>query len=137
MCGIGIPRPKRGPVAYTCSSACKQRLYRLKKAKPVTPYANIKKPVTPPSDPAYTASDIVIMGDAERMANPIFDWELAQQLAENFCRPVAWIERGIAACRDAGTPPQYFIDRYLHRMLIPMNIGVDQSFRNLLWDQVA
>ncbi len=47
------------------------------------------------------------------------------------CCPLEWVRRGIAACRDAGVEPQYFIDRYLHRKPIPMDVTVDKSFREL------
>jgi len=57
------------------------------------------------------------------------DWEWAEELAHEFTRPAAWINRGFRACREAGVSPEYFIDRYLHRKLIPMNTAVDQSFR--------
>ena len=144
MCGSGIPKPKRGPVGNTCSAACKQRLYRLNKAKPVTPSADHQKTHNTHPRQAYTASSIAILSDTELMSDPSFDWELVLRLAVDFPRPAEWIERGIAACRDAGVSPQYFIDRYLHRKQIPMNLDVDQSFRNLFgkppiigerWDQ--
>ena len=70
---------------------------------------------------AYTASSIAILSDIERISDPTFDWELAQQLAGDFCRPVEFIERGILACREAGISPEYFIDRYLLKKPIPMN----------------
>jgi len=79
---------------------------------------------------AYTASNIVIMGASECISNPMFDWEWAEDLAYEFTRPAAWIKRGFLACREADVSPEYFIDRYLHRKLIPMNIAVDQSFRD-------
>lgn len=132
ICGANISKPKRGPMRNTCSNACKQRLYRLKKAKPVTPLPEVLKPRNTPAEQAYTASSIAILSDSMRMSNPTFDWELAQQLAEDFCRPFEWVRRSLAACRDAGAEPQYFIDRYLHRMPIPMNLEVDQAFREVL-----
>jgi hypothetical protein len=121
MCGSGISKPKRGPVGNTCSAACKQRLYRLKKTKPVTPHANHQKTCDTPSAGAYAASNIVILDASERMSNPMFDWELAEDLAHEFTRPVEWIKRSISACREAGVSPEYFIDRYILRKSIPMN----------------
>ena len=149
MCGGGIPKPKRGPVGKTCSSACRKKLHRLRTAESTGLLApnndgtgftlpNHQITCDTPVVQAYTASSIVILSDSERLSDPTFDWELAQQLARDFCRPVEWVERGIRACREAGTDPQYFINRYLHhqsqteRMLIPMNQDVDQAYREIL-----
>ena len=128
ICRADIPKPKRGPVGKTCSNACKQKLYR---AKPVTPLPKVLETRNTPVEQAYTASSIAVLSDSECMSNPAFDWELAQQLAGDFCRPLEWVRRGIAACRDAGVEPQYFIDRYLHRKPIPMDFTVDKSLREL------
>ena len=83
---------------------------------------------TPPGD-AYTASNIVVKGESECISNPMSDWEWAEDLAHEFTLPSAWIKRGLLACREAGVSPEYFIDRYLHRKLIPMDTEVDQFFR--------
>ena len=131
ICGANIPKPKRGPIRNSCSSACKQRLYRLKKAKLVTPLPKVLETRNTPVEQTYTAANIAILSDSECMSNPAFDWELTQQLAEDFCRPPEWIRRSLAACRDAGVEPQYFIDRYLHRKPIPMDFTVDKSSREL------
>ena len=127
ICGAGIPRPKRGPVGKTCSNACRKKLSRMD----VTGFIHTKvlKTCDTPPGGAYTASSIVIMGASECISNPGFDWELAEDLAHKFTRPAEWIKRGFLACREAGVSPEYFIDRYLHRKLIPMNTEVDQSFR--------
>ena len=69
------------------------------------------------------------MGEPERISNPMFDWELAEDLAHEFTRPVEWIKRGILACREAGITPLYFIDRYLLRKSLLMNKDVDQASR--------
>jgi len=127
MCGGGIPKPKRGPVGKTCSNACRKKLSRETKTCDIHTEA-LKTCDTPPGG-AYTASSIVIMGASECISNPMFDWESAEDLAHEFTRPSAWIKRGFLACREAGVSPEYFIDRYLHRKLIPMNTAVDQSFR--------
>lgn len=129
MCGADIPKPKRGSVGKTCSSACRQKLSRTGKTCDIHTKA-LKTCDTPPGG-AYTASNIVIMGASERISNPMFDWEWAEELAHEFTRPSAWIKRGFLACREAGVSPEYFIDRYLHRKLIPMNTEVDQTFRTL------
>jgi hypothetical protein len=131
MCGSGIPKPKRGPVGNTCSAACKQRLYRLNKDKTRNTPCNHQKTCDTSPEGAYTASSIAILSDTERISNPTFDWELAQQLAGDFCRHVEFIERSILACREAGVSPEYFIDRYLLLKPIPMNEEVDQAFRKL------
>ena len=136
MCGGGIPKPKRGPVGKTCSNACRKKLSRETKTCDIHTEA-LKTCDTPPGG-AYTASSIVIMGASECISNPMFDWESAEDLAHEFTRPSAWIKRGFLACREAGVSPEYFIDRYLHRKLIPMNTAVDQSFRTrMLGDQAT
>jgi hypothetical protein len=131
MCGSSIPKPKRGPVGNTCSAACKQRLYRLNKDKTRNTPCNHQKTRDTSPEGAYTASSIAILSDSGRISDPTFDWELAQQLAGDFCRHVEFIERSILACRQAGVSPEYFIDRYLLRKPIPMNEEVDQAARKL------
>ena len=119
MCGSGIPKPKRGPVRKTCSNACRKKLSR--EVKPVTPHTKLLKTCDTLPEGAYAASSIVILDASECISNPMFDWELAEDLAHEFTRPVEWIKRGISACREAGVSPEYFIDRYLLRKPIPMN----------------
>ena len=130
MCHEVIPRPKRGPIGTTCSGNCRKRLSR--KLKPVTPLATISKTCDTPATTPYTASSIAILSDSDRKSNPMFDWELAEDLAHEIIRPVVWIKRGILACRESGVSPQYFIDRYLYRRDIPMNKHVDLCFRKIL-----
>jgi len=132
MCGGGIPKPKRGPVGKTCSNACRKKLSRKRNTCDIPRrLSRLSKTCDTPTGGAYTASSIVIMGASECISNPKFDWEWAEDLAHEFTRPSAWIKRGFLACREAGVSPEYFIDRYLHRKLIPKNIEVDQSFRTL------
>ncbi len=128
VCSHDIPKPKRGPIGKTCSNSCRKRLSR---AKPVTPRANSLKTCDTPPEHAYTASSIVILGASECISNPMFDWELAEDLAHEFTCPVEWIKRSILACREAGVSPKYFIDRYLLQKPIPINKEVDQAFREL------
>ncbi len=97
----------------------------------MTPQANPLRTCDTLPECAYTASSIVIMGASERISNPMFDWELAEDLAHEFTRPVEWIKRSILACREAGVSPQYFIDRYLIKKPTPMNKDVDEAFRCL------
>ena len=100
--------------------------------KPVTPLADVSKTCDTPVTGAYTASSITVLSDSDRLSNPIFDWELAEQLAHQYTRPVKWINRSIMACREADVSPQYFIDRYLLKKPIPMNKDADEAFR-CLW----
>ncbi len=127
ICSEVIPRPKRGPVGKTCSNACRKKLSRKGKTCDIHTKA-LKTCDTPPGG-AYTASNIVIMGEPERISNPMFDWELAEDLAHEYTSPVEWIKRSIRACREAGITPQYFIDRYLLRKSLPKNKDVDQASR--------
>ncbi len=129
ICSEIIPRPKRGPVGKTCSNACRKKLSRKGKTCDIHTKA-LKTCDTPPGG-AYTASNIVIMGEPERFDNPMFDWELAEDLAHEFTRPVEWIKRSFLACREAGVSPEYFIDRYLLKKPTPINWEVDQAFREL------
>ena len=131
MCGTGIPKPKRGPVGKTCSNACRKKLSRM--GKTCDTHTKALKTCDASPGEAYMASSIVILGASERASNPMFDWEWAEELAHEFTRPAEWIKRSFLACREAGVSPEYFIDRYLHRKLIPMNIAADQSFRESDW----
>ena len=130
VCSQPVPIPKRGQSRKTCSNPCRQKLYR--RAEGVTPLPTPLGRCNTPPVRAYTAANIVIMGASDRMSNPMFDWELAEDLAHEIIRPVEWIKRGIWACREAGVSPQYFIDRYLYRKDIPMNKHVDVCFRKIL-----
>ena len=129
ICSEVIPRPKRGPVGKTCSNACRKKLSR--KGKTCDTLLQLSKTCDTPPGGAYTASNIVIMGEPERICNPMFDWELAEDLAHEFTRPAEWIKRSFLACREAGVSPEYFIDRYLLRIPLPMNKDVDQASRTI------
>ena len=146
MCQGGIPKPKRGPVGKTCSNACRVRLHRLKAADPSISLActntrsgdetgftqhEHQETCYKCSGGPYTSSSITVLSDSEVRSDPKFDWEWAQALAQEYCRHPGWIERGIAACHEAGVDPQYFIDRYLLRKPLPMNEEVDEAFRRL------
>ena len=127
ICDEPVPKPKRGPMGKTCSPACRKKLSRKGKTCDIHTKALITCDIPPGG--VYTASNIVIMGEPERISNPMFDWELAEDLAHEFTRPVEWIKRGILACREAGITPLYFIDRYLLRKSLLMNKDVDQASR--------
>ncbi len=139
ICHNPIPDSSRGPIRNTCSSACKQKYYRLNKQnRTVTlltlPNVQVNRntPLYAPSGGSYEATNIVILREPDRIDNPNFDWELSQSLADKYTRPVEWIKRSIRACREAGESPQYFIDRYLIKTGIEMNQSVDQEFRTIL-----
>ena len=132
VCDKPMINRKGGRQRKTCGDACKKRLSRSRIVTPVTKtLTNRDKGSCTP----YNASNIVIMGTSDRMSNPIFDWDLAENLAREHNRPVEWIQRSILACREAGVSPQYFIDRYILMSPIPMNKAVDQAFRDFeTWD---
>ena len=51
----------------------------------------------------------------------------AAELAKDFEKDLGWIERGLDACERAGVSHQYFIDRYLLKKDIPLNVEVDRE----------
>lgn len=64
--------------------------------------------------------------------DPRFDWRLAEEWAVKYAKPVEWIRRSIAACRDAQVCPSYFRDRYLNGdRSILMHEGVDAASRRM------
>ena len=66
------------------------------------------------SENSYTAKNIKILKSGE--AEERFVWMQAHTLAEKYCKPVAFIERGIEAYSLAGATTQDFIDRYLEKL---------------------
>jgi len=78
----------------------------------------------------YTAESIRILDAGEACQR--FAWLDAEALATRYRRPVAWISRGLEACRRAGVDRQYFVDRYLEKRDVPRNPIVDTAFRELL-----
>lgn len=78
----------------------------------------------------YTADSIRILDHSE--ATHRFAWLDVETLATHYRRPVAWISRGLEACRRAGVDRDYFVDRYLERRDVPRNPIVDTAFRELL-----
>jgi hypothetical protein len=79
----------------------------------------------------YTGASIRILSPEE--VSRRFDWSRAGHLAEEFKKDRKFIERGLAACRNAGLPDgQYFIDRYLRGdKTVPVNAAADLAFREL------
>ncbi|OOZ40235.1 hypothetical protein [Solemya elarraichensis gill symbiont] len=143
VCGIELHQTNIGRARKTCSQSCKQKLYRERRQERVTKspeqlVANIvTNPVAPLSTAnksnisTYDASSIKVLSEHDRMDNPAFDYELAERLARDFNEPIAWVKRGIAACRHAGVSTQYFVDRHLFKKPMPMNCDVDKAFREL------
>jgi hypothetical protein len=79
---------------------------------------------------SYTASSIVILTPDE--TNARFGWLRVQGLAAEYRKPVAWIQRGLEACRRAGIDDDYFIARYLKRQDIPRNEAADLAMRDIV-----
>jgi hypothetical protein len=80
-------------------------------------------PVPRPAMPQYDASCIKILSNQEVLAE--MPWIRAQSLANEYNKPLDFIERGLEACELAGVTPNYFIDRYLKGdKTIPVNESV-------------
>lgn len=78
----------------------------------------------------YTAASITILESNEVLER--FFWAKANDLAVTYRKPLEWIERGLQACERVQVPHDYFIDRYLKKLPIPKDQGVDAAFRDLL-----
>lgn len=78
----------------------------------------------------YTAASIQIL-DAEQVAQRWF-WAEAGLLATQYRRPEEWIRRGLLACEAVGVSHDYFVDRYLKKLPIPLHPGVDAAMRSLM-----
>lgn len=79
---------------------------------------------------SYTASSIIIL-EHEQVLERFF-WAKANDLAVTYRKPLEWIERGLQACERVRVPHDYFIDRYLKKLAVPKDQGVDAAFRDLL-----
>ena len=79
---------------------------------------------------AYDASAIQILEPIE--ASERFPWLRVEALAAQYQRPIAWIARGLEACRRAGVDEDYFVTRYLERRPIARLEEVDEAFVELL-----
>ena len=64
-----------------------------------------------------------------------FFWAKANDLALTYHKPLEWIERGLQACERVQVPHDYFIDRYLKKLPIPKDEGVDAAMRDLLIEE--
>lgn len=78
---------------------------------------------------AYTAENIKILSDKEVCDS--FTWLRAHELANEYKRPVAFIERHIEACRLAGVDLDWFISKYLKGNDEPRNEEVEAISREL------
>ena len=78
----------------------------------------------------YTASSITILASEQVLER--FFWAKANDLALTYKKPLEWIERGLQACERVQVPHDYFIDRYLKKLPIHKDEGVDAAFRDLL-----
>lgn len=81
----------------------------------------------------YTASSITILASEQVLER--FFWAKANDLAKTYCRPLEWIERGLEACERVQRPHDYFIDRYLKKLPIPKDDGVEAAMRDILIEQ--
>jgi len=72
---------------------------------------------------SYNAASIRILTESE--AADRFQWKLIDILATHYGKPKAWIERSIRACEGAGIDVQYFIDKYLKKLDVPMDSDVN------------
>ena len=78
----------------------------------------------------YTAASIRILKPEE--VEDRFDFAKAGALAVQYGKDRKWIERGLAACRDCGVHPSYFIERYvMGDKSVPIREDVDATFRDL------
>jgi len=79
----------------------------------------------------YTAADIRVLDMQE--VEDRFAWVKAENLAEQYNRPLEWVLRGIEACRRGGLPgPEYFIARYLKKdRSVTQEPAVDLAMREL------
>lgn len=80
---------------------------------------------------SYDASSIRVLRDDEIADR--FDWAKIGALASEFGVSEEWVRRGFAACREAGVPEQYFIERYLRKNPIPEHEGVTAAYKALHW----
>lgn len=81
----------------------------------------------------YTASSITILASEQVLER--FFWAKANDLALTYKKPLEWIERGLNACERVQMPHDYFIDRYLKKLPIPKDEGVDAAMRDLLIEE--
>lgn len=71
----------------------------------------------------YDASSITIQEFAK------YPWQMAIALAEQFNANPILILRGLEVCQLAGEPFDYYIDKYLKKIDLPLNELVDTIYR--------
>lgn len=85
----------------------------------------------------YDASAIRVLTDAEVITS--FEWAEVGSLAAQYGAPSAFVRRGLEACRRAGVPPTYLIDRYLRLArpdpAVPLDLAVDVAMRDVLVEE--
>jgi len=69
-------------------------------------------------DNDYTASNIKVLSDEEILDTQ--PWVLLDSLANQYKKPRVFIERGLSVCQILGISSDYFIDRYLKGLDIPI-----------------
>jgi hypothetical protein len=84
-------------------------------------------------DMTYTADSITILSEQETLER--FFWAKSGALAEQYRKPVDWIERGLQACERVNIPHDYFIDRYLRKLTIAKDEGMEAAFFDILKEQ--
>jgi len=78
----------------------------------------------------YDTDAIKILTPAE--AIEYFEWAAIGALAHRYGVPVKLVERGFAACAEAGVDPGYFVRRYLTGdKSVPFREDVDAAYRVL------
>lgn len=89
------------------------------------------------TDDPYDASAIRVLTDAEVL--DAFEWATVGHLAAQHKAPTPFVRRGLEACRRAGTPPTYLIDRYLRLSrpdpAVPLDLAVDVAMRDVLAEE--
>ena len=78
----------------------------------------------------YTADAIQILSPDQVLDR--FFWAKAEALAKTYHRPLEWIERGLEACERVRLPHDYFINRYLLKLPIPKDEGMEAAFYDIL-----
>ena len=81
----------------------------------------------------YTAESISILSEQDVLSR--FFWAKSGALAEQYRKPVEWIERGLQACERVNVPHDYFIDRYLRKLPIAKDEGMEAAFFDILKEQ--
>ena len=99
-----------------CSDECKRSVQNSRRARV------LEKGETG----SYDASNIKIMPYSNNL------WSSSVSLANIYCKPIGFIQRGLEACRLARVEQSYFIKRYLDDdKSVPLNSEVNIISREL------